>query len=214
MSLVDKSLADYIENIQPLCGGELGKLQRQAYEEGLPIIPNDVARLMSVLLGIMQPKRILEIGMAVGFSSIFMSGFLAEGGSITTIDRYPYMIERARDNFKRFGKEDTIKLIVGDAAEVIRELDEEFDVVFLDAAKGQYINFLPDIVRLTRKGGLIIADDVLQDGRVARERLDVPRRQRTTHTRLNEFLNRISTDKGLRSSILTVGDGVALIQKL
>lgn len=214
MSFVDERLFKYVCEIQPLCGGELGRLQADAYEEGLPIIPNDVVRLLGVLLGIMRPKKILEVGMAVGFSSIFMSEFLQEGGSITTIDRYPYMIERAKENFKRFGKDDKINMLIGDAVEVIKTLDGEYDVVFLDAAKGQYINMLPDLIRLTRKGGLIIADDVLQEGRVAMERLEVPRRQRTMHTRLNEFLSEISNNEGLRSSILTIGDGVALIQKL
>lgn len=214
MSFIDSNLKEYIDNIQPLCEGELGELQKHAYEIDLPIIPNDVVRLMSVLLGIMKPKRILELGMAVGFSSIFMSDFLQEGGSITTVDRYPQMIECARANFKKFDKEDKINLIIGDAVEVVKKLEGEFDVVFMDAAKGQYINILPDVIRLTRKGGLIIADDVLQDGRVAKARLEVPRRQRTMHTRLNEFLTEISNNKSLRSSILTVGDGVALIQKL
>lgn len=214
MSFVNDKLVKYVCDIQPLCKGELGELQKQAYEEGLPIIPNDVVRLMGVLLSIIHPKRILEIGMAVGFSSIFMSDFLAEGGSITTIDRYPYMIERAKENFKKFGKEDKINLIIGDAVEVVKTLDEQYDVVFMDAAKGQYINILPDVIRLTKKGGIIIADDVLQEGRVAMERLEVPRRQRTMHTRLNEFLNEISINEGLRSSILTIGDGVAIIQKL
>ena len=105
------------------------------------------------------------------------------------------MIEDAKKNFKKFGKENQINLIVGDAVEVVKELKGEFDVVFMDAAKGQYINILPDVLRLTRKGGLIVADDVLQDGRVAMERLEVPRRQRTMHTRLNEFLTEISSNK-------------------
>jgi predicted O-methyltransferase YrrM len=214
MSLVNETLEKYINEIQPLCEGEIGELQQAAYDEGLPIIPNDVVRLLGVLLGIIRPKKILEVGMAVGFSSIYMSQFLAEGGTITTIDRYPYMIEHAKENFKKFGKEDTINMLIGDAVEVVKGLDDEFDVVFLDAAKGQYINILPDLLRLTKKGGLIIADDVLQDGRVAMERLEVPRRQRTMHTRLNEFLTEISNNEQIRSSILTVGDGVALIQKL
>jgi predicted O-methyltransferase YrrM len=214
MSIVDERLSKYVNDIQPLCTGELGELQRLAYEEGLPIIPNDVVRLLGVIMGLIKPKKILEIGMAIGFSSIYMSGFIPEDGSITTIDRYPYMIERAKENFERFGKNDKINMIVGDAVEVLKTLDDEYDMVFMDAAKGQYINILPDVIRLTKKGGLIIADDVLQDGRVAMERLEVPRRQRTMHTRLNEFLSEISNNEGLRSSILTIGDGVALIQKL
>lgn len=214
MGFVDERLEEYVKNMQPMLDGEIGKLQAQAYEEGLPIIPNEVVRLMDVLLGLVKPKKILELGTAVGFSSIFMTGFLQDGGSITTIDRYPYMIERAKENFKRFNVEDKVNFIIGDAVEVIKELDDEYDVVFMDAAKGQYINILPDVIRLTRSGGLIIADDILQEGRVAKERLEVPRRQRTMHTRLNEFLNTISNDKRLVSSILTIGDGVAVMRKL
>lgn len=212
--LVEKYLLDYIDKIQPHCTGKLGELQESAYNEGLPIIPNDVVRLLGVLLSIHKPEKILEIGMAVGFSASYMAGYLPEKGYIKTIDRYPIMIERAKENFKALGVDDKITILQGDAAEVLPILDEKFDFIFMDAAKGQYIQILPQVLRLLKKGGIIFADDVLQDGRVAMEYEQVPRRQRTIHKRMNEFLNEISTNPKLKSSILTIGDGVAVIQKL
>ncbi len=209
--LVEKYLWDYVDKIQPYCGGELGELQKQAYEEGLPIIPNEVVRLLGLFLSLTKPKKILEIGMAVGFSATYMTGFLPPDGSITTIDRYPEMIERAKENFKRLGVEDKITILEGDAGKILPTLNDTFDFVFMDAAKGQYIHFLPDVMRLLKKGGIIFADDVLQDGRVAMDYEEIPRRQRTIHKRMNEFLEEISNN--YKSSILTVGDGVAIIQK-
>lgn len=214
MSLVENYLAEYIDNIQPKCEGELGKLQEESYELGIPIIPNDVVRLLSLLLGMVKPNRILEIGMAVGFSSSLMAKFLEEDGSIDTIDRYPLMIEKARANFKKFGLEDKVNILEGNANDILPTLKGPYDVIFMDAAKGQYIQILPEVMRLVRVGGLIIADDVLQEGRVAQEYEEVPRRQRTIHKRMNEFLYEISHNTKMRSSILTIGDGVAVIQKI
>lgn len=214
MSLLEDYLTEYIENIQPKCEGELGELQAEAYEKNVPIIPNDVVKLVSFILDMVRPKRILEIGMAVGFSSSLMSQFLAEGGSIDTIDRFPVMIEQAKINFKKFGLEDKINILEGDAKDILPTLDEKYDIIFMDAAKGQYIQILPEVLRLLPVGGIIIADDVLQEGRVAQKYEEVPRRQRTIHKRMNEFLYEISHNKKLRSSILSIGDGVALIRKL
>ncbi len=214
MSLVEDYLESYIDKLQLDCEGELGDLQRQSYEAGLPIIPKDVVKLLGFVLGVKKPKAILEIGMAVGFSSSYMSTFLPEDGYIKTIDRYPLMIEKAKANFKKLNVEDKITILEGDANEILPTLDEKFDFVFMDAAKGQYINILPDVLRVTKVGGIIMADDILQEGRVAMDYFDVPKRQRTIHKRLNEFLEEITHNKKLRTSILTIGDGVALIEKL
>lgn len=213
MALIDNNLDDYINSLLPKVEGELGKLQQKSYEEGLPIIPNDVVRLISVLLSIKKPKKILEIGCAVGFSSSFMSGFLEEGGTVTTIERYPVMIEKAKANIKSLGLENKINLIEGDANEVLKNLDEQFDVIFMDAGKGQYINILPDVYRLLKIGGIIIADDILQNGDVAKQKEEIVKRQRTIHYRLNNFLWEITHNKGLDTSILTIGDGVAICYK-
>ena len=214
MSLVENYLAEYINNIQTNCDGNLGELQKWAYEQGLPIIPKDVVKLLGFVLGLKKPKAILEIGMAVGFSASYMSQYLSEDGYIKTIDRYPLMIERARANFKKFGLEDKITILEGNANDILPTMDEKFDFVFMDAAKGQYITILPEVLRLTKVGGVIMADDILQDGRVAQDYFEIPKRQRTIHKRLNEFLQEITHNEKLRTSILTVGDGVALIEKL
>lgn len=214
MSLVDNYIAEYIDNIQTDCEGELGELQRWAYEQGLPIIPKEVVKLLGFVLGIKKPKAILEIGMAVGFSASFMSRFLPEDGYIKTIDRYPFMIERAKENFERFNLNDKITILEGDANDILPAMEEKFDFVFMDAAKGQYITILPEVLRLTKVGGVIMADDILQEGRVAQDYFEIPKRQRTIHKRLNEFLQEITHNKKLRTSILTIGDGVALIEKL
>lgn len=214
MSLVEDYLAIYVDDLQPLCEGELGNIQKDAYEKGLPIISNEVVKLMGFVLGIKKPVKILEIGMAVGFSAGFMSTFLPENGSITTIDRYPMMIEEAKINFKRLGLENKITILEGDANDILPTLEDKFDFVFMDAAKGQYIYMLPHVLRLTKRGSIIMVDDVLQEGRVAQGYTEIPRRQRTIHKRLNDFLHEITHNDKLRTSILTIGDGVALIEKL
>ncbi len=213
MALIDENLDIYLNNLMPKVDGELGKLQQKSYEEGIPIIPNDVVRLISVLLSIKKPKKILEIGCAVGFSSSFMSSFLQDGGKVTTIERYPLMIEKAKVNIKSLGLEDKIELIEGDANEVLKTLNDEYDVIFMDAGKGQYINILPDVYRLLKIGGIIIADDILQNGDVAKQKEEIVKRQRTIHYRLNDFLWEITHNDGLNTSILTIGDGVAICYK-
>lgn len=214
MSLVENYIHEYLENLQPFCEGELGKLQKTSYEKEVPIIPKDVVQFLGVVLSIIKPKKILEIGMAVGFSASYMTGFLQEGGHLTTIDRFDVMIKQARENFKRLGVEDKVTILEGNANDILPTLDEQYDFIFMDAAKGQYIQILPDVLRLLKKGGVIIADDILQEGRVAQAYEEVPKRQRTIHKRMNEFLNEITNNPKLKSSILTIGDGVAFIQKI
>lgn len=213
MALIDENLDNYLKNLMPMVEGDLGHLQQRSYDEGVPIIPNDVVRLISVLLSIKKPKKILEIGCAVGFSSSFMSGFLQDGGTVTTIERYPVMIEKAKKNITNLGLNDKINLIEGDANQVLKQLNEQYDVIFMDAGKGQYINILPDVYRLLKIGGIIIADDILQNGDVCKQKEEIVKRQRTIHYRLNDFLWEITHNKGLDTSILTIGDGVAICYK-
>ncbi len=212
--LTENYLQDYLGEVLPLCDGLLGDIQKDSYEKNVPIIPNDVVRLLSVLLSVKKPKNVLEIGAAVGFSSALMSKYLSEDGKITTIDRFDIMIEQFEENIKKLGLENKIELIKGDACGVLPTLNQKFDVIFLDAAKGQYIQMLPYCLRLLEVGGLFIADDVLQDGRIAKKRLEIPRRQRTIHTRMRKFLWEISHNDALETSILTIGDGVALCHKI
>lgn len=183
-------------------------------KETWPIIKPEVADFMKVILTIQKPKEILEIGTAVGYSAMLMSEFLEEEGKITTIERFPYMSEIAKKNIKRASLEDKIEIIEGDAAQVLTTLEEEkYDVVFMDCAKGQYINFLPDCIRVLKPGGILITDNVLHKGTVAKSRYLIDRRQRTTHARLREFLYTITHHEGLTSSVIPIGDGVALSYK-
>lgn len=207
-------LNDYLRTVQPLYDGVLGDIQREAIKNNVPIIPHETARLLSVLLSLKKPNKILEIGTAVAFSAGLMSRYLASGGKITTIDRYEIMIHDAKKNIERLGLKDTINLIEGDAAEVLPSLNERYDVIFMDAAKGQYSQFLPHCLRLLPVGGLLIVDDVLQGGTIAKTRYEVPRRQRTIHKRLRNFLWDISHCEYLESSIIPIGDGMAVCYKI
>lgn len=213
MDIVNIDIINYLNNVQPMCTDTLGEIQKDAYEKGIPIIPNETAKMISVLLSIIKPEKILEIGCAVGFSSSLMSKYIKESGSITTIDRFPVMIEQAKANFLRLGVLDKVKLLEGDAADILPTLSEKFDVIFMDAAKGQYIKILPKCLKLLKTGGVIIADDVMQNGNVAVDLNEIPRRQRTIYKRMKKFLYTISNTEGLISCIIPIGGGVAITYK-
>ncbi len=215
-NIVNREIVEYINNLQPFASGELGELQKYAYEVDLPIIDKETASFLSVLLAIKKPKEILEIGCAVGFSAMLMSSFLQDGGKLTTIDRYPKMIEKAKANFLKMGYEDKISLVEGDALEVLEDLVEKnknYDVIFLDAGKGQYINMLPNILKLMKSGSILIADDLFQNGNIVKDIDDIEKRQRTIHRRMNEFLKTVTDDETLLSSIIPIADGVLVAVK-
>ncbi len=212
--VTDDYINNYLRNLQPHYDGVLGQIEREAREADVPIIPHETARLLSVLLTMKKPENILEIGTAIGFSSGLMSRYLKEGGKVTTIDRFEVMLKDARVNIKRMGLEDKIQIIEGDAAEVLPTLSGPYDVIFLDAAKGQYSAFLPHCIRIMPIGGLLIVDDVLQGGTIAKTRFSVPRRQRTIHKRLRNFLWDISHTDVLTSAIVPIGDGLAVCVKV
>ncbi|NLK20893.1 MAG: O-methyltransferase [Epulopiscium sp.] len=204
---------EFIREIIPKDLGILGKIEREAKETNLPIVQKEVAQLISFLLSVKKPENILEIGTAVGYSSILMSNYLKPQGKITTIERYDIMQRAARENIKMAGLEETINLIEGDAQEVLPTLKATFDVIFMDAAKGQYNIFLPHCIRLLKDDGIIIADNVLHKGNIAKSRYDIPRRQRTIHKRMRNFLWEIMHNNDLNSCVLPMGDGVALCYK-
>ncbi|MGL4800523.1 MAG: O-methyltransferase [Cellulosilyticaceae bacterium] len=183
-------------------------------KETWPIIRPEVADFLKVQLSLIKPSEILEIGTAVGYSSILMSDYLAPGGHITTIERFDYMLAKATKNINAAGLQDTIHILEGDAAGILPTLpSESYDVIFMDCAKGQYINFLPECIRLLKPEGLLITDNVLHKGTVARSRYLIDRRQRTTHSRLRDFLWTITHHELLTSSIIPIGDGIALSYK-
>lgn len=207
-------LNSYLRTVQPLYDGVLGEIQKEATKANVPIIPHETARLLSVLLSMKQPKNILEIGTAVAFSAGLLCRYLQPGGKVTTIDRYEIMLKDARNNIKRMGLEDKIELLEGDAVDILPTLQGPYDVIFLDAAKAQYSHFLPYCLKLLPVGGLLIVDDVLQGGGIAQSRFSVPRRQRTIHKRMRNFLWDITHNECLESSIVPIGDGMALCYKV
>jgi len=192
---------------------KFAKLQQLGYDYGFPIISEDVASFLSLILKIKKPTNILEIGCAIGFSAALFATY--DSGAydvkVTTIERYDYMAARAKKNFEDLGISGRIRLIEEDAAVVLPRLvdgGESFDFIFMDCAKGQYINFLPHILRLLQSGGIFCADDVLQGGNIEKERSEVPKRQRTTHTNLRRFLKAVAEDSSLTSAVLPIGDGL------
>lgn len=191
----------------------LEELEQYAKKTDVPIIRPQVQNLLKLLLAMKEPKTILEVGTAIGFSALLMSEYGPRGCHITTIEKYEVRIPIARENFKKAGKEKEITLIEGDATQILKELTGPYDMIFMDAAKGQYIHFLPDILRLLPTGGILISDNVLQDGDVLQSRYAVTRRDRTIHSRMREYLYELKHHERLQTDILPIGDGVTVSVK-
>lgn len=192
----------------------LNQIEKEARAEAVPIVRTQTQNLLRFLMAAHKPRNILEVGTAVGFSALLMSEYAPEGCRITTIEKYEKRIPVARENFRRAGKEDAITLLEGDAAEILRTLDDTYDFIFMDAAKGQYLHFLPDAVRLLGEGGLLVSDNVLQDGDVLESRFAVTRRNRTIHARMRDYLYELTHHELLETVILPVGDGVSVSTKI
>ena len=212
--IVDERMAAFIDSLDKGNTPFLDEIEKFALETQVPIIRKSMQGLLKFLLAYVKPKKILEVGTAIGFSALLMSEYAPEDCHITTIEKYEKRIPVARENFKRAGKEKDITLIEGDAMEVLKTLEGTYDIIFMDAAKGQYINFLPDIMRLLPQGGLLISDNVLQDGDIIESRFAVTRRNRTIHARMREYLYELKHNPQLETVILPVGDGVTLSTKL
>ncbi len=192
----------------------LNELQEFAIKTNVPVIRPEMQRLLKLLLSIKKPEQILEVGTAIGFSALLMKEYAPEGCKITTIEKYEKRIPLAQENFKKVGWEKEITLLAGDAGVLLKELEGPYDFIFMDAAKGQYLYFLPDILRLMPQGGILVSDNVLQEGDVMESRFAVTRRDRTIHSRMREYLYGLTHSKELRTDILPVGDGAAGSVKL
>ncbi len=191
--------------------GLLGEIYSNARKNGVPVIRPEARELLKTQLLLKKPVRLLEIGTAVGYSSLYMSQFIENEAEITTIELDEQRAEEARNNILKLKKDNIINVIQGDAAEILKTLQDDFyDFAFVDAAKGQYINYLPDVMRVVRSGGLIISDNVLQDGDVLESHFVVEKRNRTIHDRMREYLYAITHDDRLDTAILSVADGVAI----
>ena len=211
--IVDERIVTFINSLDTENSRILEDIEKEALSADVPIIRREMQSFLKVLLLMQKPARILEVGTAVGFSALLMSEYAPEGCRITTIENYEKRIPIARENFKRAGKEEEITLIEGDAADVLRDLEGEFDLIFMDAAKGQYIRYLPDVMRLLAEGGCLVSDNVMQDGDVIESRFAVERRNRTIHARMREYLYELKHRNDLVTSILPLGDGVAVSVK-
>ena len=212
-TIVNERIVDYINSLDkgnsPVCNA----IEKDALADGVPIIRKEMGNLLKVLLLLKQPQKILEVGTAVGYSSILMSENMPQNCRITTIENYEKRIPVAKNNFKRAGKEEVITLLEGDAMDILKELDGTYDFIFMDAAKGQYINFLPELLRLMPAGGLLISDNVLQEGDIVESRYGVTRRNRTIHTRMREYIYTLTHAEQLETSIVPIGDGITLSVK-
>ena len=211
--IVDERIVTFINSLDTENSRILEDIEKEALSADVPIIRREMQSFLKVLLLMQKPARILEVGTAVGFSALLMSEYAPEGCRITTIENYEKRIPIARENFKRAGKEEEITLIEGDAADVLRDLEGEFDLIFMDAAKGQYIHYLPDVMRLLAEGGCLVSDNVMQEGDVIESRFAVERRNRTIHARMREYLYELKHRNDLVTSILPLGDGVAVSVK-
>lgn len=211
--IVNERIVTYVNSLDTGNSALLEEIEKEARAAEVPVIRREMQSFLKVLLMLAQPGRILEVGTAVGFSALLMSEYAPEGSRITTIENYAKRIPIARENFRRAGKENQITLVEGDAADVLKEMDGVYDFIFMDAAKGQYIHYLPDILRLLGEGGCLVSDNVMQDGDVTESRFAVERRDRTIHARMREYLWEIKHHPQLVTSILPLGDGVAVSVK-
>lgn len=208
--ITDERISAFINSLDTGNAPFLDEIESEAKKTNVPIIRTQTQSLLKVLLAMNKPTTILEVGCAIGFSALFMSEYAPENCHITTIENYDKRIPIARENFKRAGREDRIILLEGDAADILKELDGTYDFIFMDAAKGQYIHFLPDVLRLLPIGGILLSDNVLQDGDVIESRFAVTRRNRTIHSRMREYLYELKHHPDLETVILPVGDGVTI----
>lgn len=208
--IVDERMISFIDSLDSGNTPYLDQLEQYAKETNVPIIRKPMQSLLKFLLALIQPKQILEVGCAIGFSTLLLNEYAPPDCRITTIENYEKRILLARENFERYDKKRAITLLEGDAADLLKELTGPYDLVFMDAAKGQYLHFLPEVMRMMEPGGLLVSDNVLQDGDIIESRYAVTRRNRTIHTRMRDYLYEIKHDPRLETVILPIGDGVTL----
>ena len=211
--IADERMSAFIDSLDTGNTPFLNEIESEAKKTNVPIIRTQTQSLIKLLLAISKPTSILEVGCAVGFSALLMSEYAPVNCHITTIEKYEKRIPIARENFRRAGREDKITLLEGDAADILKGLAGPYDFIFMDAAKGQYIHFMPDVLRLLPAGGILLSDNVLQDGDVIESRFAVTRRNRTIHSRMREYLYELKHHPELETVILPVGDGVTISTK-
>ena len=211
--IINERFVTYLNSLYSENTKLLEQIEKEALSADVPFIRKATQNCFKLLLALQKPKRILEVGTAVGFSAIFMKTYNPVECTVTTIENYDKRIPIARANFKRADMEDVL-LLEGDAAEVLKELEGSYDLIFMDAAKAQYIYFLPDVLRLLEENGMLISDNVLQDGDIIESRYAVIRRNRTIHKRMRSYLYELTHHEQLVTAVLPVGDGITVSSKL
>ena len=206
-------LAVYLRSLEREDSLLIQEIEAHARENFVPIMRKETGAFLKTLITMKKPSRILEVGTATGYSAICMSQVLGEDGTITTIEKYEKRIPIARENFRKAGKEKQITLLEGDAAEVLPALTGPYDFIFMDAAKGQYLHFLPEVMRLLAPGGVLVTDNVLQDGTILESRFAVTRRDRTIHSRMRDYLYELKHRDDLETAVVPIGDGVTVSVK-
>lgn len=210
--VVKEELVDYMRTHLQQPQGHLATIAAFAREHNIPIIQQEVVAYFRLLMQTLAPKDILEVGTAIGFSALLIAEY-APDAQITTIDRNPEMIALAKENFAQYDYRQQISLLEGDAVDLLSNLDQAFDFVFMDSAKSKYIVFLPDILKNLKKGGVIIFDDVFQGGDIARPIEEVRRGQRTIYRGLHRLFDATLNHPGLTASLIPMSDGLLMLRK-
>jgi predicted O-methyltransferase YrrM len=202
-------MEQYLRALIPSNTGILGELENFALEYRIPIVQKETAKFLELMITMNRPKKILELGTAIGYSAILMN--LAHGGlcEITTIERDEKMIEIAKSNINKYGLQNKITILQGDCLEILENLNDEYDMIFMDAGKGHYNHFLPHCLRLLKKQGVLIADNVLFRGMVASKEL-ATRRKVTIIKRMQSYLELVSNNDDLITSVIPMGDGISV----
>lgn len=211
--IVDERMTAFINSLDKGNTPFLDEIEKEAKKTNVPIVRKEMQSLLKFLLAMQKPDSILEVGCAIGFSALLMYTYAPKGCEITTIENYEKRIPLARANFAKAGAEEAITLLEGDATDILKKLSGSYDMIFMDAAKGQYIHFLPDVLRLLKPGGILVSDNVLQEGDIIESRFTVCRRDRTIHKRMREYLYELKHHSQLETVVLPVGDGVTLSVK-
>lgn len=213
--IVDNRITEYLHSLETSRGELLDTIEKKAIEDGIPIIRSETAALLRSLTAALRPENILEIGTAVGYSALQMRQVMPENCHITTIEKYEKRIPEAKENFRKAGEESRITFLEGDADMWLKELKgKQFDLVFMDAAKGQYLNWLPLLLDLMPVGAVLISDNVLQDGDVVQSRFAVQRRNRTIHSRMREYLYELKHMEEFETAVIPIGDGVTISTRI
>lgn len=213
--IVDNRITEYLHSLETSRGELLDTIEKKAIEDGVPIIRSETAALLRSLTAALRPENILEIGTAVGYSVLQMCQVMPENCHITTIEKYEKRIPEAKENFRKAGEESRITFLEGDADMWLKELKgKQFDLVFMDAAKGQYLNWLPLLLDLMPVGAVLISDNVLQDGDVVQSRFAVQRRNRTIHSRMREYLYELKHMEEFETAVIPIGDGVTISTRI